>query len=203
MASYGTEAGRDLEDKVRQTVAFIEATTGLRSRWNGTVRVVDATTASLLSPTPFFAKKEWGCGITLLETTLGNDGLWRSLLHEALHSVSVGLTEQSYQQFAPWEEAVVEGLQRILRPEFSLHLGIVLDESRLEGVEAIWRYNSAVEAVQRIARERPEMSLQEFLEQMLGTRLPDRPAFAFEWGRQCADFQRFKRVYAAASGNLR
>lgn len=31
----------DVEDEVRQVVAFVEETTGLRSRWNGTVRVMD------------------------------------------------------------------------------------------------------------------------------------------------------------------
>jgi len=68
-------------------------------------------------------------------------------------------------------------------------------------VEAAWPYNRAMEALARIAAERPEVPAREFLEQMLRTPLPDRPAFA--WGRQATDFGHFKRVYAAASGILR
>ena len=74
---------------------FVEETTDLLSRWNGMVRLLDAATAALLSLSPFLAKKEWGCGIILLETTLSSDGRWRFLLHEALHSVSVGLTSRT------------------------------------------------------------------------------------------------------------
>lgn len=60
-------------------------------------------------------------------------------------------------------------------------------------LEAIWPYNRAMEALGRIAAERPEVQVREFLEEMLRTPLPDRPAFAFEWGRQAADFAHFKR----------
>lgn len=47
------------------------------------------------------------------------------------------------------------------------------------------------------------MPTQGFLEGMLRTPLPDRPAYTFDWGRQAADFAKFKRAYAAASGMLR
>ncbi len=202
MATDGSGTQDRVEDEARQVVAFVEEMTGLRSRWNGTVRVVDAATAALLSPVPFLAKKEWGCGITLLETTTG-DGRWRSLLHEAFHSVSVGLTQESYNQFAPWEEAIVESLQRLYRPALLRSLSVDADESRIAASEAAWRFNRAVDALGRIAAERPEVPAREFLEQMLRTPLPDRPALAFEWGRQGASFDRFKRVYAATSGLLR
>lgn len=110
---------KQVEDEPRRLVLLVEEVTGLRSRWNGTVRIIDVATAALTSQTPFFAKKEWSCGITLVETTLNSERRWRSLLHEALHSVSVGLTKDSYDLFAPWEEAVVETLQRTYRPPFS------------------------------------------------------------------------------------
>jgi hypothetical protein len=74
MATDGSGTQDRLEGEVRQVVAFVERMTGLRSRWNGTVRVVDAATAALLSPVPFLAKKEWGCGITLLDTTMAAGG---------------------------------------------------------------------------------------------------------------------------------
>lgn len=192
-----------VEDETRRLVALVEETTGLRSRWNGTVWIIDAATAALTSQTPFLAKKEWSCGITVVETTLGSDSRWRSLLHEALHSVSVGLNEPDYHRLRLWEEAIVEMLQRRYRPALLLRLGLNVPVSRFESVEAVWTYNHAIDAISRIAAERPDVPLREFLEEMLRTPLSDRPAYAFDWGRQAADFARFKQVYAAASGVLR
>lgn len=164
---------------------------------------MDAVTAAMMSPSPFLAKKDWGCGITLLDTTVSGDGYLRSLLHEALHSVSVGLTEPDYQRLRLWEEAVVETLQRMYRPALLGRLGLDIAESRFLAVEAAWPYNHAMDALGRIAAERPEVPYREFLEELLWTPLPDRPGFVFVWGRQAADFARFKRIYAAASGILR
>ncbi len=194
---------RQVEGETRRLVALVEEATGLRSRWNGTVRVIDVATAALTSPTPFLAKKEWSCGITIVETTLNSEGRWRSLLHEALHSVSVGLTEPDYHRFRLWEEAVVEMLQRLYRPVLFRRLGLAIAESQFRTIEENWRYNRAVDALAQIAAARPDVPLREFLEGMLRTPLPDRPAYAFEWGRQAADFAMFKRIYAAASGVLR
>ena len=108
----------------------------------------------------------------------------------------------SYDRFAPWEEAVAESLQRLYRPLLFQQLGLDVPDSRFMALEAIWPYNRALEALGRIAAERPEVQVREFLEEMLRMPLPDRPAFAFEWGRQAADFAHFKRV-CAASGLLR
>ncbi len=198
-----TQAQSLVEDETRRLVALVEETTGLQSRWNGTVRVIDAATAALTSQTPFFAKKEWSCGITVVDTTLGSDGRWRSLLHEALHSVSVGLTQDTYDRFAPWEEAIIETLQRAYRPLLLQRLGLVVPEGRFLAVEEKWRYNQAIAALAQIAAARPEIPVIKFAEELLRTPLPDRPAYAFVWGRQAADFARFKRIYAAASGFLR
>lgn len=102
-----------------------------------------------------------------------------------------------------WEEAVVESLQRLYRPFLFERLGLDVPESRFSRLESSWRYNHAMAALGRIAAERPEVPWREFLEGTLSTPLPDRPAFVFEWGRQAADFEHFKRVYAAASGLMR
>lgn len=144
-----------------------------------------------------------GRNITALESVVQDDQRWRTLLHEGLHSVSVGLTEPEYQRLRLWEEAVVESLQRLYRPLLFRQLELDVPESRFTALEAVWPYNHAMAAVRRIAAERPEVPVRDFLEAMLRTPLPNRPAFAFEWGRQAADFDRFKRVYAAASGLLR
>ena len=209
MAMEGVSgAGRTIIEEVRQIIAFVEEVTGLPSRWNGGLLILDdgtgeTQTAQMLSRVSYLAKKEWSCGITVLASVLQDDQRWRTLLHEGLHSVSVGLTEPDYQRLRLWEEAVVESLQRLYRPLLFTRLGLDVPESRFNGLEATWLYNHAMAALGRIAAERPEVPVRDFLEAMLRTPLPERPAFAFEWGRQAADFDHFKRVYAAASGLLR
>ena len=203
-----SSAGRTIIEKVRRIVAFVEETTGLSSRWNGGLLILadgtdEAWAAQAMPRVSYRAKKEWSCSITVMESIVQDDQRWRTLLHECLHSVSVGLTEPRYQQFAPWEEAVVENLQRLYRPLLFQYLGISLEEGPLQALETTWGYNFAVEALSKIAAERPEVPFREFLEAMLRTPLPDRPAFAFNWGRQSTDFDHFKRVYAAASSLLR
>ena len=201
-------AGRTIVEEVRQIVAFVEEQTGLTSRWNGGLLVLtdgtgEARTAQMLARVPYLAKKEWSCAITVVESVLQDDQRWRTLLHEALHSVSVGLTEPDYQRFRLWEEAVVESLQRLYRPLLFQQLGLGVDEAVFQPFEAVWRHNRAMDALGRIAAERPEVPTRDFLEGMLRTPLSNRPAFVFAWGRQAADFDHFKRVYAAASGLLR
>lgn len=202
------EVGRTIIEEVRLIVAAVEELTGLPSRWNGGVLILadassEARTVGMLTHVPYLAKKEWSCGITVVESVLSDDRRWRTLLHEALHSVSVGLTEPDYRRLRLWEEAVVECLQRLYRPLVFERLGLDIPQARYAAQESIWPYNQAVEALERIFAERPDVPPREFLEQMLRTPLPDRPAFVFEWGRQADDFEHFKRVYAAASGMLR
>ncbi len=206
--SGGAGAGRTIIEEVRQIIAFVEEVTGLPSRWNGGLLILEdgtgeAQTAQMLSRVSYLAKKEWICGITVMGSVLQDDQRWRTLLHEGLHSVSVGLTEPRYQQMRLWEEAVVESLQRLYRPRLFARLALDVPESGFAALEATWPYNHALEALAQIAAERPEVPIRDFLEGMLRTPLPDRPAFVFAWGRQAADFDHFKRVYAAASGILR
>ena len=106
---------------MRQIIAFVEEATGLPSRWNGGLLILEdgtdeARTAQMLARVPYLAKKERSCSITVVESILQDDQRWQTLLHEGLHSVSVGLMRDSYDRFAPWEEAVAESLQRLYRP---------------------------------------------------------------------------------------
>ena len=208
MALEDLGAGRTIMEEVRQMVAFVEEATGLPSRWNGGLLILadgtdEAWAAQALPRVSYRAKKEWNCSITVMESVLQDNQRWRTLLHEILHSVSVGLTEPDYQRFRLWEEAVIESLQRLYRPLLFQHLGLILEEEQFQGLEATWRYNSALNALQQIAAERPEVLFRDFLEAILRMPLPSRPAFIFEWGRQAVDFERFKRIYAVASGFLR
>ena len=98
---------------------------------------------------------------------------------------------------------LVESLQRHYRPFLLANLGIDVPESQFALRETTWRYNPAIAALTRIGAERPDVPLHDFMELLLRTPLPDRPAVAFEWGREATDFGRFKRIFAAASGILR
>lgn len=191
-----------ITEEIRRVVAEVEALTGLRSRWNGNVTVLDDRTAAMFSPEPYSAKKEWGCSITVVTSVAAEDGRWRTLIHEALHSVSVGLTPQSFLLFPYWEEAVVESLQRLYRPSLLKNLGLALTEEVFAATEAKWRYAAPVSALRRIIAELPGMTEQEFLERLLRVPLASRKTTVFGWGRGAADFQRFKRIYAEASGHL-
>lgn len=194
-----------ITEAIGRVVAEVEQLTGLRSRWNGSVITLGAATAAVLAREPFFARKDWSCAITVLDPVTTVPGRWRTLIHEALHSVSAGLTAQSYTQFSLWEEAVVENLQRLYRPAILRSLGVDAPEALFQAEEGNWRFNTALEAMLQIGAALAEtgMSQTEFLERLLRTPLADRKATALLWGRQTADFARFKRVYAEASGHLR
>jgi len=191
-----------LTEEIGRVVAEVEQLTGLRSRWNGTVTVLDDRTAALFSPEPYSAKKEWSCSITVVTSVAAEDGRWRTLIHEALHSVSIGLTPQSFLLFPYWEEGVVENLQRLYRPILLKRLGLAVTEAAFTATEAEWRYSAPVDALRRIMAELPATGEQEFMERLLRVPLASRKATVFGWGRGAEDFERFKRVYAEASGHL-
>ena len=163
-----------ITEEIARVVAEVERMTGLRSRWNGSVTVLDDRAAAMFSPEPYSAKKEWGCSITVVTSVAGAKGRWRTLIHEALHSVSAGLTPQSFLLFPSWEEGVVESLQRLYRPSILKRLGLALTEDVFVATEAEWRYAAPVNALRRIIAELPAMTEQEFLERLLRVPLADR-----------------------------
>lgn len=60
----GPGAGCTIIKEVRQIIAFVEEVTGLPSRWNGSLLILEdgtgeARTAQMLSRIPSLAKKEW------------------------------------------------------------------------------------------------------------------------------------------------
>lgn len=190
--------------EVQQVVAEIEAFTGLKSRWNGEVHVVDPTESDLLVRQSFLAKKEWRCSILVTDRIANSDLRWRSLIHEALHSVSAGMTEQDYTAFRGWEEGVVEALQREYRPGILRRLNLSIGEEIFTRWEAAWVYQDYIIALERIAAEFPNVTRISFLEALLKTPLKDRMAYTLAWGlRELPDRERFRHIFAEASGVLR
>lgn len=201
MADIITET---LTAEVQQIVTAVELRTGLRSRWNGEAAVIDSVSALMLSRTPFLAKKEWSCRITVLDQIVGSELRWRSLLHEVLHSISAGNREADYSTFIGWEEGVVESLQRLYRPELLKEIGVDVAEAVFAETEQNWVYEPFITALRRLNAELPNVSEQEFMETLLRTPLAQRSAEVLTWGkRDAADPAAFVRVFAQVSGQLR
>jgi hypothetical protein len=182
----------------------VEEITGLQSRWNGIVHVVDSLSAEMLGGRPFNAKKEWSCSISVIDAIASQDIRWRSLIHEVLHSVSVGNRESSYREFRGWEEGVVEWLQRCYRPDILHRSGVSVPAAIFSEAETRWIYAPAIEALRRLAAQLQDVSELEFFETLLKTPLQDRLSFVQLWGRRgSGDPAEFLRVFTEASGILR
>ena len=67
----------------------VERLTGLQSRWSG--RVVLGTEVNALGRPRYFGAKYWNCDIVLHRSRLLSPQRYSTLVHEAFHSVSVGL----------------------------------------------------------------------------------------------------------------
>lgn len=99
-------------------VKFAEKKTGLKSNWTGrlTIGRADFVAAWGADPnTPYYQHL-----LLNARYAQGNmDGyVQKAMLHESLHSVSPGLTNEDYLNEGPgWEEAFVEGYSRHLWPE--------------------------------------------------------------------------------------
>ena len=67
----------------------------------------------------------------------GQDERWMTLLHEVLHSVSVGFARDDYGQGPGWEEGVVEQMQRLLRPQALARLSASVPQAVLAEADAL------------------------------------------------------------------
>ena len=196
------EAGEQVRDEFERVVSAVEEMTGLKSRWNGEVRVIQPQ-EQLFAPRLFTARKDWDCGLTVIYGLGANDTRWRVFIHEALHSVSVGLNNQDSGAHRGWEEGPVEMMQRRLRPDVLARLGRTSAEATSAHMEMGWPYEPYVIALRSLVAEFMDVEEGDFLRTLLGIPLRERKTYVFAWGRRdAADFDRFRRVYAAASGVL-
>lgn len=114
-----------LQADTRRTVTFVEEATGLVSRWNGDVLVSDETDAN--GDPKFTGRKEPNCPITLHRVILGHKERYLTSLHEALHSVSVGMPMgDGYSYWRSYEEGVVTALTELLAPQLAIKIDVEL-----------------------------------------------------------------------------
>ena len=184
--------------ELQELRSVVEELTGLPSRWNGSVSIVDAASMQLLTGTLAMAQKEWSCAIAVNEIILGEDSRWRSLLHEMLHSVSVGMNREDYTRLKGWEEGVVEQVQRQIRPLVLSRLDVNIPEEVFVPFELNWPYNRYISALEEI-RSYLGYPLDSFYLALLRTPLAERIAYV----RNLSNSPDFLRVLAQALGKLR
>ena len=194
--SHGT-----ITQEIARIVAQVERMTGLRSRWNGSVTIWEAHMMQTMARKPFLAKKTWDCGITVVDSLLDDDRRWRTLIHEALHSVSAGMNERDYGRFLGWEEGTVEWLQRHWRPQILLSLDVNMPEDRFAAPERAWPLNGYLDALETLRTgcgQEPEF----FYRTLLRTPLARRLTVVQAWGKG-PDAADFFSVFARTIGRLR
>jgi hypothetical protein len=186
--------------ELEQIIVAVTALTGLTSNWNGSLELVwDAD---------FKGKKRFSCDIQINAVAASQPTRWSTLIHEALHAVSLGYVRDDYQQFRGWEEGVVEELQRLLRPLVLDAVGIAVPESIFQANESMHRYNVYIAALEEIRRaleaESVPVERQQFYVRLLGTPLRDRPGKVLALGYQRAGLPRapFIRAFSAANAVL-
>ncbi len=190
------ELETQITDEVAAITGFLEQQFGRQSRWNGEVELSDDPTA--------FGKARWSGRINLNRQLAQTDSRWRTLIHAALHHLSVGLSVPHYLNLPGWEEGVVEQLQRVLRNDLLTLLGIGLPVSVFVAIEDDHQFNRYIEALETV-RLALNLPMRSFYEDLLATPLKDRPGSLVEASRRLpvSNFREFQRVFAAAFSILR
>lgn len=181
-----------LQMEVNALVAAVTRLTALSSNWNGEI--------ALVPNADFKGKKRFGCSIELDASLAQSETRWSTLLHEVLHSFSVGYVASSYWDFPGWEEGGVEQLQRHFRPIALAELGVTVDTDVFLIGEQMHRYNAYIEALERL-RLLVGMETLPFYLDLLRTPIKQRPAFTLGLGRSLFGVSKVEYVRAFSSSN--
>ena len=184
---------RQVEDETRRLVGLVEEATGLRSRWNGEIILLEDAAMVPLFGRRVSGKKLWNCNILLHSDFVNNPLRWRTLLHEVLHSVSAGMNEQDYRRFQGWEEGTIEWLQRHWRPEMLRSLGASVSEETFAVAERFWPFNKYLEAL-AVLQEASGMEAELFYRKLLQTPLALRPGVVRAMGSEPGFLPLFART---------
>lgn len=187
------ETNKTLDD-LKTVQQQIEQLTGLRSRWNGTLHITEEVDVENV-PT-CRAKKEWECSITLHAAYLNTPGLLQTIVHEMLHSVSVGLTPLSFRRFRGYEEGIVERLTRLLHPQVAGAMSAAVGS---EARDAFDNYILSLEQLRGIA----QMETEAFYLGLLQTPLEARETLVVQWAKQQYAHESEARVLARIAFLLR
>lgn len=155
----------------------------------------------------FRGRKPFNCDILIDADLTRLPERWATLIHEALHAVSVGYDRNDFQALRGWEEGVVEQLQRLMRPTVLVRLGVSVEETIWQEHEAQHRFNDYIKALEEIrnALNEPETADPlRFYIRLLATPLRERPGYVLGLGYRRPELPRtpFIRAFSAANALL-
>ena len=139
---HGSDAEAQVRAELEQIMPLVSALTGLPTRWSGVVELIETL--------EFKGKKRFSCDIQIQASLARQGSRWATLIHESLHAHSVGYNGSDYRLYRGWEEGVVEGLQRLLRPEILLRLQVFVPETDLLEADRQHPFNDRVQALEAI-----------------------------------------------------
>ena len=183
----------ELRDLIEALLPHVESLTGLPSRWNGQVHFTDAV--NVRGEPAYLAKKDWSCSITVHVERANSSRLFETLIHEAFHSVSAGLTFSAFQKFPGFEEGVVEWLTRRFGPQIAQEMNRTASfqrdvfERALAALNALWMLTNRLE--------------EEFYLGLLRTPLAQRQESVVQWVGEADPLQSRARILARISLLLR
>ena len=178
--------------EVNALVAVVARLVGLASNWNGEL--------SLVPGADFKGKKRFSCGIELHADLAEQEARWATLLHEVLHSISVGYVASSFWEFPGWEEGVIEQLQRYIRPLVLAELGISVEAEVFLISQNTHKYNTYIDALERL-RLLIDAEPMAFYLGLIGTPIKLRPAFALGLGRTLTGSRKIEYIYAFSASD--
>jgi hypothetical protein len=191
----------ETETRIQQElVAIVDVLTemtGLASRWSGEVE---------LSQDPrIMGRKPFSCRIIVNAGLVDQSARWRTLIHEAMHSLSAGYNMTDYQAFLGWEEGVVEQTQRLLRPIVLERLGVQVDSSVFSSAESAYSFNKYIRAIELLRNALGREDEQEFYLTLLATEIKRRHNLIFSLGNRLPGLQRiaFMAVFSEANSILK
>ncbi len=192
---------QDAASRTRQELAAIidilSELAGLTSRWNGEVE--------LSQDLRIFGRKPFTCRIVINRQIVDQPTRWRTLIHEALHSLSAGYNTTDYQAFLGWEEGVVEQTQRMLRPAVLARLGLQIEEAVFVPVETSYSFNKYIQAIERMRSALHDEDELSFYLRLLTTEIKNRHNFVFSIGNRLPAQERaaFVAMFSATNSVLK
>jgi hypothetical protein len=178
-----SELEAQITAELKQVLGAGTTLTGLPSRWTGKVELV--------SGTAYKGCKPFSCDIRIARGLADQETRWSTLIHEALHAVSIGLTTWDYKDCRGWEEGVVEMLQRVLRQRVLAQIGIRVDEAVFQREDATHIYAPYLEALEQL-RTVVGMADDQFCIALLRTPLRERPGYIRSIGLKLSGKERMR-----------
>lgn len=186
-----------IHGELSRIVPIVSQLTGLPSNWNGDV--------TLEQTEEFHGKKKFSCGVVISTAIASKEVRWRTLIHEALHCVSVGYIRPAFEALPGWEEGVVEQLQRQLRSQVLAVLSVPVNETLLLEADRSHSYNRYVNPLEMIREAIGIADVISFYLGLLATPINNRPAYVHGLGRRLTrgDYLRFVRLFSTSHSALK